>query len=459
MNASRTGLAGAFLVLASLGWGAEPLASQQPTRVPLSLAQAEQAAVEANPEAQAARHRTRAATSAAAAAGAFRWPGVEARAGVMGTDDPVGAFGTRLRQGRFTEADFAVERLNDPAAVEDWTAGVGAEWAIADGARWAEWSAARAEATAADAQLRRGLEAVRHHARMLYVDLLRARGQHTARQAAQEAAAATLDRVERRRGEGMATEADVLQARAALAGATAHRVAAELASADAADLLAAHLGWAPGVVPEPTTSLDEALRGGEPAPPPAAGTLARADLRASELAVESARQRVRAASAARWPRASVFTEVGSHAAGFTATRSTHWTAGLQVSVPLFTGFGLQRAAEASRSAAEAAQASHEGRVRDAAREVAAAQRGVEAAELSREAARAGADAAAEAARLLGRRYEEGMTTLAELLGAEADAARLAAAAVDADARLVAARATLEFAVGSTGPDSNDGDGR
>ena len=63
-------------------------------------------------------------------------------------------------------------------------------------------------------------------------------------------------------------------------------------------------------------------------------------------------------------------------------------------------------------------------------------------------ARNAADAADEAVRLLRRRYEEGMATVADLLQAEAVAASLTTGVVDAEANLSVALAALDFVLGS-----------
>jgi outer membrane protein TolC len=92
--------------------------------------------------------------------------------------------------------------------------------------------------------------------------------------------------------------------------------------------------------------------------------------------------------------------------------------------------------------------------------VAQAGRAVGAAREGRAAAREAGEAAIEAVRLLRRRFDEGMSTLSDLLQAEADAARLEAAGVDADARLVRALAALDFALGTTDDDPlPEGDAR
>lgn len=465
MNAMNSSNAGAAVALVVLAWLPAALAGQGEQQIPLTLAEAEAQAVDANPALRAAQADARAAGHAATAAGAFRWPGLEARVGVMGTDDPVGVFGAKLRQERFGAADLDVARLNDPEAVEDWSAGLGARWQIGDPARWMGRDAARSDARAADAGARRTTEAVRYRARVYYFDLLRANGHMAAVAAAEQAAAATLDRVERRRSEGMATDADVFQARAAHADARARAVHAEAAVLDAGDRLAAHLGWPSGQVPVPVTTVAQVLE--RPVPEATATTLAsvgpefqsaRSDLLASSARAEAARRRAREASWSRLPTASVFAQFGSHGSGVAEDRAAHWTAGLEISVPLFTGFGLRAATDAATERARAEEARHEARVREATREIAAAVRGVGAARQSREAAVGAADAAREAARLLRRRYEEGMATLAELLRAEAETARLDAASVEADTQLAIALATLDFALGANhDDDTREGD--
>jgi outer membrane protein TolC len=441
-------------------------AAQTVQEVPLTLAEAEAEALTRNPEVRAVRSEATAAEHARDAAGAFRWPGIEADAGVMGTDDPVAAFGTKLRQERFGAADLDVPLLNDPGAAQDWTAGLGARWNVADPALWAELRAADADARAAGAVAVRSAQAVRYQARVFYLDLIRAGEQNIAAEAAEGAAEATAARVQSRRDEGMATDADLLQARAALSDATARRLRTAALAADAADRLAVHLAWAPDRVPVPTTTLAAIeAEGWWPSAQQAAGgesvlrAGARPDLVASEAAVAAAQARAGRATAARLPRVSGFARLSTHAEALGDDRASHWTAGVEVRVPVFTGFGLRGAREAGAASARASEVRHEDRVRQAHAQVVRARRAVDTARQSREAAATADEAAQEAVRLLRRRYEEGMTTLAELLQAEAQAARLRAAAVEAHAQVGLAQAALAFALGEDDDDPSDGDVR
>jgi outer membrane protein TolC len=428
------------------------VSAQTPAReVQLRLDEAEAQALGGNAELSAAEARERGAAARARAARAFVWPSVEASAGFVRTDDPVGVFGTKLRQERFGEADFALPALNDPDAVSDWTAGLGTVWGVGDPARWAEGRAAEAMVEVAEARRDRTAEGVILRTRLIYLRAVAAREGRAAVAAEVEAARETGDRVARRVVEGLATEADGLRASAALADARARLRLAEAAYADALSELGVHLGWSPDSIPVPAAGLPEIVD--RTADDPMGSD--RADLRASSSGVAAAQARADALGAQRLPSLEAFGQLGTHAAGLTDDRAANWTVGVRVSVPLFTGFGLSAGQAAAREEARAIEVEHRERLLRAGAEVAAARRGVEAARDARDAARAAHEAAREAARLLGLRYEEGMATVADLLQAQSQAAGFDARRVEAEARWRMALAQLDFVLGrapGTSPD-------
>ena len=105
---------------------------------------------------------------------------------------------------------------------------------------------------------------------------------------------------------------------------------------------------------------------------------------------------------------------------------------------------------------EAIRLDHDLRVREAEADVALAVRAVDAARQGIEAAQAASEAATEAARLMRRRFQEGMTTTADLLGAEARAADLSAASVNARLMLSLAAARLAFLTDTNTDDQSGG---
>jgi outer membrane protein TolC len=474
MNIRITGVL--VIVAVSQGFGSDPVAAQESQRssplpaaavtvnagpqvdareVPLTLTEAVEAALEGNRALRAAGARAQAAESGAGAKAGFTFPSIQATAGLARTSDPVGVFGTKLRQRRFEQGDFDIGALNDPDPVTDWTAGVGAQWDIAMWDRWLERDAGEAESRAAHAVLARTREGTVYRTRVLYVAAIRAEAGQGALEAAEASARATTDRVRRRVEEGMGTEADLLQAQAAVSGIQARLEHARAAVMDAREALGSWLGWPVDRLPVPTQGARLLTEVQDPGALPPSELGNRADLVAGRAGVEAAEARARVVTAKRLPGLQAFGQLSTHAPGIGDTRENHWTVGVQLSVPLFTGFSLTRGAEAAQAQARALRLEQAQRERDAETEVRSARRAVDAARAALVSAEAASAAADEAARLLRRRYEEGMATVADLLQAEARAAQLSTGVVDAEANLNVALAALDFVLGNGAGSTRD----
>lgn len=436
-----------LLVIPGAGHGQESGTHPDEPPVALTVGQAIEAALAGNRHLAAANERASAARLSAQAEMAFLLPAVEATAGAVRTNDPVGVFGTKLRQRRFEAADLELAALNNPAAVTDWSAGIGASWQVAQPYRWVARQAADARSDAADAARERTRDAVVHTTRVLFAKALQAEAVLTSITAADSATRATLGRVESRLAEGLATEADLLQARASVAEVEAEIGGAEAALFDTRDALAAHLGLPEGaeLSPRIDTLWDDLLSGASTVSPPAPA--ARSDLAAGRATVDAARAEARSVSARRLPALEAFGALSTNSPSVGGAIESNWTVGVQLSVPLFTGSALTRTAEAAHANARALQIEQDQREQDASAEIRSATRAVAAARSASTAASAAASAAAEASRLLQRRYEEGMVTISDLLQAQARAARLDAGAASARANLAIAVSTLDFVSG------------
>jgi len=433
-------VAGVLVVAATLGAGAKagPLSAQQEMK--LTLAEAREIARERSPSARTARLRAVAAGQERRAAGASRWPTAGLEAGVVHSNDPVAAFGGRLRQGRFTQPDFELDALNHPDPLTDWSAAAGVSWTPVDLVREASVAAAGAQAAAA----RSGAEWVEREAEfgavVRYLRAVAAEERLAAATSALEAAEENLSVTRRRTEEGVLTQADVLRSRAAAEGARARRLDAERAVADARDALAAELGLADGMVPVPEESTLEDVPS-----LPSGGTVAgRADLMASEHAVRGARALVSRSRRARLPTVEGFARIETHAQEPFGDPEDDWILGFQLRLPLFTGFAVTAREQQARANHEAARIEHEDRMTQARRARDGALRATMSARSALVAAQAGAEAATEAARLVRRRFEEGMATLADLLAAEAAAVEMAGAETDARLAVHAAVARVEL---------------
>src|SRR6266498_5867749 len=105
------------LLALAVALSAGPAVAQAPLR--LSLGEALALAAQHNPTAEAARWERMAREADALGASAAFLPTISAELGAMRTDDPVAAFGTKLRQGRFAQSDFALTALNFPSPIND----------------------------------------------------------------------------------------------------------------------------------------------------------------------------------------------------------------------------------------------------------------------------------------------------------------------------------------------------
>ena len=113
----RFGL-GSLAVLVVLGTS---LAQQLAEPTPLTLRQAVQIAIEKNPLRKAAIADTKVASADVREARSFLMPHLSFSETATRGNDPVYVFGSKLRQQRFTAADFALNQLNSPEPFGNFT--------------------------------------------------------------------------------------------------------------------------------------------------------------------------------------------------------------------------------------------------------------------------------------------------------------------------------------------------
>ncbi|UCF20432.1 MAG: TolC family protein [Gemmatimonadota bacterium] len=446
MPRSLTSTAAAAALLLALA-AASPASGQTDPRMPgqramraLSLDQAIAEALAGNARLAIAEARGEIAGSRSRSASSPLWPRLEAQAGYTRSVDPVFAFGTKLRQGRFEEPDFALDALNNPEPIGDWSTVVGVRWSLLDPTLWAGRSAARRQAEAADWSTIRTREATVLLIRTAYHRAQMTEAQQAAAAADKEAAEANLERFRRRRDRGLLTEADYLQAVAEVAAAEARLTEAERVRIDALQDLGHHLGWGPDTLPEPSDELSLPAELGEVEFDPEA----RADLRARAAAAEASGAAKTQATLSYVPAVDAFAQYATHSEDPLSFDQDNWTVGVMLRWTLFDGFG--RAADLQRANLERriAQIEYAQALRDARSELSEADRGVRSAERQVQATQA-ARAAAESGRdLMRRRFEEGLATAADLLQAEARATDMRQRAITALAGYHTAVAHLEF---------------
>ena len=183
--------------------------------LPVTLAQALELVDRQSPDLAAVRERAAAQAAQAEATGRAAWPRLSLSLDGFSTDNPARVFASKLNRGEFGEADFAVDRLNDPGSLSHLTTALSLEVPVDVFGRVKERAASQdALARAATAQ---GLEAAqqsRLQAAEAYQRAVLAREALGVTRAALAGARAREADLGARVQEGAALSADLLRARA-----------------------------------------------------------------------------------------------------------------------------------------------------------------------------------------------------------------------------------------------------
>jgi outer membrane protein len=428
--------------------------AQQPS--PLSLQQAVTIALEKNPERKAALADTRAASADVKEARSFLLPHVTFSETATRGNDPVYVFGSKLRQQRFTTADFAPNVLNTPTPFGNFSTRFGGTWNLFDSfASWRAVNRAERVKDAAGHQLERTDQEILFRVVDSYYGVLLARKQLEVGEQSMKTAQAILDRSKDRFESGVAVESDFLSAQVRLATRKQELIRAQNNLA----LARAQLSTSMGVSTENDFDPAEALA--EKNLP--ATTLEEAEKKAMEMrpdlkhirSEEAAQQQsVSIAKSSFGPRVNAF-------AGWEADNPTflaggggnNWLAGIEVQFDLFKG-GAKRARLSHERAMQEKVAAVKEMATDATRlEVRRAYYGLDAARQQVEVARASIAAAQESLRINQNRYDSGLSTITDLLAAEEAARRSQAEYWEAVYRYHTGYANLELASGTLNPQS------
>src|ERR1035441_7579129 len=107
-------------------------ASAASAQEPLTIRQAVDQALGQSPQAAIAHAGDQEAKSAATMARTQLLPHLNFTEDISRGDDPVYAFGTRLRQGQFTQSDFALDALNHPQPIGNFSTRFSGSWMAFD---------------------------------------------------------------------------------------------------------------------------------------------------------------------------------------------------------------------------------------------------------------------------------------------------------------------------------------
>ena len=417
----------------------------------LTLQQAVTIALEKNPVRRAALADSRASTSDVRAARSFLLPRLSFSETATRGNDPVYVFGSKLRQERFTTADFALNKLNTPLPLGNFATRFGGTWNLFDSfATWHGVSRAKEMNQAVAHQLDRTDQEIVFRVVRSYYDVLLAAKQLDVAEQAEKTAKSILDHSQDRFDSGLVVESDLLTAKVRMAARQQEVIRARnnlkiaeaqlnTAMGDPADtsfqateMLAEH--------PLPVPSLEEAEK---------LALTSRPDLKrvASEEAAQ--RQSVSIAKSAFGPQVNAFVGWELDNPTFLAGGGgNNWMGGIEVKFDIFDG-GAKRAELSRQRALEEKAVAMNQAARDAVRlEVRRAYYELDSSRQQVDVARSAIAQAQESLRINQDRYESGLTTITDLLGAEEAARRSQTDYWEAVYNLQTSYASLELASGT-----------
>jgi len=384
----------------------------------LTLRQAINQALGQNPDAAIARASNLDAKAAASMARTQLLPQLGFTEDITRGDDPVYAFGSRLRQRQFTQADFALNALNRPQPLGNFSTRFSGSWVAFDSFKTQKQihradlfkQSASSSARAVDQQI--VLHVVAAYQQVLYAQREIDVAQHE-----QETAAALLASVEEHVKAGLAVESDRMSAQVNVAARKEELIAAqgdlELAWAQLSEAMGEPELKASGLKPiEPHTFPQQVL---EEEIATAAKT--RPDLMALGQAQSAQASALGAAKSDFGPRVNAYGNWEEDRRSPGSSGGNNWLAGVQISVDILPiGKRSQLAREsAAKQKIDAQLAASRQHIR---LEVSQAHIHRKTAALSVETAQAALEQSAESLRILKNRYGAGLATITDLLRAE-----------------------------------------
>jgi len=438
----------AFAALLSM-----PLTGQ--TSTPLTLPEAVSMALGKNPLHKAAIADARISAAVIREARSQLMPKIMFTESAARGNDPVFVFSSRLRQQNFTLDDFALNRLNTPTPISNFSSRFSGQWSLFDGMQsWSGVSRAKYMQQAVEQQLVRTDQELVYQAVEAYFGVLLAQRQKQVAEDALKTAQAIESSSRARVESGIVVDSDLLSAQVV----TSRRKQELIQTVDVLALARAQLALALGMPADTVYDPQETLQERQFPRATAAELESKAlhkrpDLKRVESERSAQAKSVSMAKGALAPRLNVFGswQTDSPSPGWNG--GNNWIAGAELQFDLFDG-GSKRANIAREMAVQERAAAMGDAYRDEIRlEVRKAYYAYDAARQQVEVAHGAIAQADESLRINQNRYDGGLSTVSDLLEVEEAAHRAKADYWKAVYRLQTSYAGVELATGTLSPDS------
>ena len=431
-------------------------AQQESQLSALTLQQAVNTALEKNPLRKAAIADTKAASAGVREARSFLMPHLNFSETATRGNDPVYVFGSRLRQRRFTTADFALNQLNTPLPFGNFATRFGGSWNVFDSfATWHGVNRAEQMNEAVKHQLDRTDQEIVFRVVNSYYEVLLAAKQLELSEQAAKTAQSIMERSRARFDSGLVVESDLLTAKVRMA----ERQQELIRARNNLEVARVQLNTAMGTPVESPFRLAEALAE-RTLPIPTLREVERQaltdrpDLKRIASEELAQRQSMSTAKSSFGPRVNAFAGWEMDSSTFVAGGGgNNWVGGIELQFDIFQG-GAKRAELSRQRALEEKVVAMKQAAGDAVRlEVRQAYYETDANRQQIEVARAAITLGQESLRINQDRYDSGLITITDLLGAEEAARRSQTDYWEAVYHFHTSYARLELARGSLNPQS------
>jgi outer membrane protein TolC len=360
-------------------------------------------------------------------------------------------FGSKLRQQRFTTDDFALNKLNTPLPYGNFTTRFGGTWNLFDSfASWRAINRAKEMKVAASHQLERTDQDILFRVVQTYYGVLLATKQLEVAEQSEKTAKSIMDRSQVRYDAGLVVESDLLSAKVRMASREQELIRAR----NNLELARAQLNTAMGVPAnsqyQPDDSLTETtLTAGSLPDLEQEALTTRPDLKRIEAQQSAQELSIAIAKSSFGPRLNAFAGWELDNPTFLAGGGgNNWLGGIELRIDLFQGGARRAALSRERANAEKIAALKQA-ARDAVRlEVRQAYYDQDSNRQQVQVARTAIAQAQESLRIDQDRYDGGLLTITDLLGAEEAARRTQTDYWQANYQFHISYANLELACGT-----------
>lgn len=357
----------------------------------------------------------------------------------MRTDNPTYAFSSKLSEGRFTSSDFSISSLNNPHALNDFQTAVGFEQALFAPQAALGLKIAKNESSALEADLARSREEAAYRAALSYISVQTSRAFVIAATKAKEDAEEARRVAGLRFDAGMGLMSDVFRTDVAIKAAEERLMRALAMNSNAQRSLGLALAYdgmvdiagpiEPGVIDKVDLYITAAN--------------GRSDIRAASIREKNADNAIKLAQAKFLPTMGLSGEyqMNDHATAF-GDEGKSFMLGVALKWDILSGGSTLGEVHAAESRAKEASSKLDGARQEAAYRVYEAYSNIQTAQSSVALAEATQKLAEEGRRLIMQRYENGLSTLVEMLDAQSMLDNARASLAQKQAELLSAIAAL-----------------